>query len=57
MACRRTAFLPERRRMMQVWADYLDRLKAGEEDADSHTISSTNGSVISPSHDRYSQCP
>ena len=27
----RTAFLPERRRMMQVWADYLDRLRAGEE--------------------------
>ena len=30
-AYNRTAFLPERRRMMQVWADYLDRLKAGEE--------------------------
>jgi integrase len=23
-------FLPERRRMMQAWADYLDKLKAGE---------------------------
>ena len=30
-AYNRTAFLPERRLMMQVWADYLDRLKAGEE--------------------------
>ena len=30
-AYNRTAFLPERRRMMQVWADYLDRLRAGEE--------------------------
>ena len=28
-AYNRTAFLPERRRMMQEWADYLDRLKAG----------------------------
>lgn len=27
----RTTFLPERKRMMQDWADYLDRLKAGEE--------------------------
>ena len=27
---RRTAFLPERREMMQEWADYLDRLRAGE---------------------------
>ena len=24
-------FLPERRHLMQVWADYLDRLKTGEE--------------------------
>ena len=30
-AYNRTAFLPERRRMMQVWADYLDRLRAGKE--------------------------
>ena len=30
-AYNRTAFLPERRRMMQEWADYLDRLRAGEE--------------------------
>ena len=28
-AYNRTAFLPERRRMMQVWADYLDQLKTG----------------------------
>jgi hypothetical protein len=25
----RTAHLPERRKMMQLWADYLDKLKAG----------------------------
>ncbi len=31
-AYNRTAFLPERRRMMQVWADYLDRLKSGGDD-------------------------
>jgi len=31
-AYNRTAFLPERRHMMQVWADYLDRLRAGEID-------------------------
>ena len=30
-AYNRTAFLPERRVMMQAWADYLDRLKTGEE--------------------------
>ena len=28
-AYNRTAHLPERRRMMQEWADYLDKLKAG----------------------------
>ena len=30
-AYNRTAHLPERRKMMQRWADYLDRLKAGAE--------------------------
>jgi integrase len=30
-AYNRTAFLPERRRMMQQWADYLDTLKAKTE--------------------------
>ena len=30
-AYNRTAFLPERRQMMQAWADYLDRLRVGEE--------------------------
>ena len=30
-AYNRTKFLPERRVMMQAWADYLDRLRAGEE--------------------------
>ena len=29
-AYNRTAFLPERRVMMQAWADYLDRFRAGE---------------------------
>ena len=29
-AYNRTTHLPERRRMMQAWADYLDRLKANE---------------------------
>ena len=29
-AYNRTAFLPERRVMMQAWADYLDRLRIGE---------------------------
>jgi integrase len=30
-AYNRTAYLPERRKMMQAWADYLDKLKAGAE--------------------------
>ena len=30
-AYNRTAFLPERRVMMQEWANYLDGLRAGEE--------------------------
>jgi len=30
-AYNRTAHLPERKRMMQQWADYLDKLKAGDE--------------------------
>jgi len=30
-AYNRTAHLPERRKMMQDWADYLDKLKAGAE--------------------------
>lgn len=30
-AYNRTARLPERRKMMQAWADYLDKLKAGAE--------------------------
>ena len=35
-AYNRTAFLPERRTMMQDWADYLDRLRAGAEVIDIH---------------------
>lgn len=30
-AYNRTTYLPERKRMMQQWADYLDKLKAGAE--------------------------
>jgi integrase len=30
-AYNRTQFLNERRKMMQVWADYLDKLKVGAE--------------------------
>jgi hypothetical protein len=30
-AYNRTAHLPERRRLMQQWADYLDKLKGGAE--------------------------
>ena len=30
-AYNRTKFLPERRKMMQQWADYLDKLRAGAE--------------------------
>ena len=30
-AYNRTAHLAERRKMMQAWADYLDKLKAGAE--------------------------
>ncbi len=30
-AYNRTAHLPERRKMMQEWAEYLDKLKAGAE--------------------------
>jgi hypothetical protein len=30
-AYNRTAHLPERRKMMQAWADYLNKLKAGAE--------------------------
>ena len=29
-AYNRTAYLPERRKMMQRWANYLDKLKKGE---------------------------
>ena len=36
-AYNRTAHLPERRKMMQQWADYLDKLKAGAEVIPLHT--------------------
>lgn len=32
-AYNRAQFLPERRKMMQAWADYLDALKAGNVEA------------------------
>ena len=35
-AYNRTAHLPERRKMMQKWADYLDKLKAGVETVPIH---------------------
>jgi integrase len=36
-AYNRTTHLPERRKMMQAWADYLDQLKAGEGDPERRT--------------------
>jgi hypothetical protein len=36
-AYNRTAHLPERKKMMQEWADYLDKLKAGAEIIDQPT--------------------
>ncbi|MDL2285100.1 integrase, partial [Oxalobacter sp. OttesenSCG-928-P03] len=30
-AYNRTSHLPERKKMMQQWADYLDKIKAGAE--------------------------
>jgi hypothetical protein len=30
-AYNRAEYLPERRKMMQTWADHLDKLKAGAE--------------------------
>jgi integrase len=39
-AYNRTAFLPERRIMMQRWADYLDDLKAGTAGKDQATAPS-----------------
>ena len=48
-AYNRTTFLPERRKMMQEWADYLDRLKAGEESE--ATASKSSDAVAFPVHD------
>jgi integrase len=36
-AYNRTKYLPQRRAMMQAWADYLDRLKAGAEVIEPHS--------------------
>jgi integrase len=43
-AYNRTAFLPERRKMMQTWADYLDRLRRGKVLASSSRGAETSGS-------------
>jgi len=43
-AYNRTAFLPERRKMMQTWADYLDQLKRGEVLASSSRGAERSGS-------------
>lgn len=46
-AYNRTAFLPERRKMMQTWADYLDELKQGKESANSsHEELAGNGGAV-----------
>ena len=45
-AYNRTAFLPERRTMMQTWADYLDRLKREKALANPREESAGNGSVV-----------
>lgn len=37
-AYNRTAHLPERRKMMQAWSDYLDKLKAGAEIVPIHGV-------------------
>lgn len=37
-AYNRTAHLPERRKMMQAWADYLDKIKAGAEVLPIHRV-------------------
>ena len=43
-AYNRTAHLPQRREMMQAWADYLDRLKTGEVDTPIRTTVSLGSS-------------
>ena len=43
-AYNRTAFLPERRVMMQAWADYLDGLRIGEIEPGARTAPLTHNS-------------
>ncbi len=45
-AYNRTAFLPERRTMMQTWADYLDRLKREKALANSREESAGDSSAV-----------
>ena len=55
-AYNRTAFLPERRRMMQEWADYLDRLRAGEQ-VDANTTASEASHTAMSSDDHARRLP
>jgi integrase len=48
-AYNRTAHLPERRKMMQQWADYLDRLKAAAEE--SHSSEPLSAASFGKEHD------
>ena len=50
-AYNRTAYLPERRKMMQVWADYLDRLRAGDEPETNATASKPSEVLAFRAHD------
>jgi len=50
-AYNRTAFLPERRKMMQTWADYLDQLKGGK------VLASSRGAVKSGSSPKSLRAP
>jgi hypothetical protein len=57
-AYNRTAHLPERRKMMQQWADYLDKLKMGTEVIPIHqrvpsslsTLEQVDSGIMSPTH-------
>ena len=53
-AYNRMAFLSERRRMMQEWADYLDRLRAGEEPDANSTGSKPSDTTVSHEYDYQS---
>jgi integrase len=44
----RTQFIDDRRKMMQAWADYLDKLKAGEGEQKTGAGKEGGGSSVSP---------